>query len=210
MRTRHFPGHPEGPPFHGDFVPGDEVARRELDLNGGVIVDATFGSVEEGADNVGLLVIAGAGPKRFVLCDASRRMSFLDSIAAIKALLVRTDALAGVKRASNILGIEEKKDKKSHAGDYDTGLLSGAEETRLAAAIEERPLPLDTVSLSNSGFCHDLSVMENVGYASCWDEHGLVLLDLLSGQWSVRPESEGKTVWFCLDEDAEPPGPPDL
>jgi anti-sigma regulatory factor (Ser/Thr protein kinase) len=29
---------------------------------------------------------------------------------------------------------------------------------------------------------------------------GLMLLDLLSGQWSVRPESEGKTVWFRLDE----------
>lgn len=52
-----------------------------------ISVDATFGSVEEGADNVGLLVVAGAGPKRFVLCDASRRMSFLDSVAAIRALV---------------------------------------------------------------------------------------------------------------------------
>jgi predicted phage terminase large subunit-like protein len=52
-----------------------------------ISVDATFGSVKEGADNVGLLVVGGAGPKRFVLCDASRRMSFLESIAAIKALL---------------------------------------------------------------------------------------------------------------------------
>lgn len=54
-----------------------------------ISVDATFGSVEESADNVGLLVVGGAGAKRFVLCDASRRMSFLDSIAAIKALLVQ-------------------------------------------------------------------------------------------------------------------------
>ncbi|UWE10650.1 ATP-binding SpoIIE family protein phosphatase [Actinacidiphila bryophytorum] len=30
---------------------------------------------------------------------------------------------------------------------------------------------------------------------------GLMLLDILSGQWSVRPESEGKTVWFSLWED---------
>ncbi|WP_333767055.1 ATP-binding SpoIIE family protein phosphatase [Streptomyces sp. IBSBF 2435] len=42
---------------------------------------------------------------------------------------------------------------------------------------------------------------------------GLMLLDILSGQWSVRPESEGKTVWFSLwedeqpDEDPEPAGP---
>ncbi|MEE4542425.1 SpoIIE family protein phosphatase [Streptomyces sp. V4-01] len=39
---------------------------------------------------------------------------------------------------------------------------------------------------------------------------GLLLLDILSGQWSVRPESEGKTVWFCLDEDQPPPEPPAL
>lgn len=52
-----------------------------------ISVDATFGSVEEGADNVGLLVVAGAGPRRYVLCDASRRMSFLDSVATIKALI---------------------------------------------------------------------------------------------------------------------------
>ncbi|MFF7154201.1 SpoIIE family protein phosphatase [Streptomyces sp. NPDC008139] len=32
---------------------------------------------------------------------------------------------------------------------------------------------------------------------------GLVLLDILSEQWSVRPESEGKTVWFELSEDAD-------
>ncbi|WP_394436471.1 ATP-binding SpoIIE family protein phosphatase [Streptomyces sp. SGAir0957] len=30
---------------------------------------------------------------------------------------------------------------------------------------------------------------------------GLVLLDLLAHQWNVRPEPEGKTVWFILDED---------
>jgi anti-sigma regulatory factor (Ser/Thr protein kinase) len=29
---------------------------------------------------------------------------------------------------------------------------------------------------------------------------GLVLLDLLSHQWGVRPESEGKTVWYALYE----------
>jgi anti-sigma regulatory factor (Ser/Thr protein kinase) len=38
---------------------------------------------------------------------------------------------------------------------------------------------------------------------------GLMLLDILSGQWSVRPESEGKTVWFSLWEDEEPEEPAD-
>jgi glycyl-tRNA synthetase beta chain len=44
--------------------------------------------------------------------------------------------LAGVKRAANILSIEEKKDKRSHAGSYDLKLLSEKEELALAAAIE--------------------------------------------------------------------------
>jgi anti-sigma regulatory factor (Ser/Thr protein kinase) len=39
---------------------------------------------------------------------------------------------------------------------------------------------------------------------------GLMMLDLLALEWSVRPESEGKTVWFCLDEDQPPPAPPGL
>jgi glycyl-tRNA synthetase beta chain len=43
--------------------------------------------------------------------------------------------LAGVKRASNILGIEEKKDKKSYAGTPDAKLLKDAEEKALAEAI---------------------------------------------------------------------------
>ncbi|MEV6793049.1 SpoIIE family protein phosphatase [Streptomyces sp. NPDC051320] len=32
---------------------------------------------------------------------------------------------------------------------------------------------------------------------------GLVLLDILSDQWSVRPEPEGKTVWFSVEETAD-------
>lgn len=37
---------------------------------------------------------------------------------------------------------------------------------------------------------------------------GLMLLDVLSGEWSVRPESEGKTVWFRLAEDEDDGRPP--
>ncbi|MGH6726933.1 MAG: glycine--tRNA ligase subunit beta [Pseudolabrys sp.] len=43
--------------------------------------------------------------------------------------------LAGVKRASNILSIEEKKDKKPFAGAPDAKLLKDAEEKALAEAI---------------------------------------------------------------------------
>jgi glycyl-tRNA synthetase beta chain len=44
--------------------------------------------------------------------------------------------LVGVKRAANILAIEEKRDKRSYAGDYDLKLLEAKEELALAAAIE--------------------------------------------------------------------------
>jgi glycyl-tRNA synthetase beta chain len=52
--------------------------------------------------------------------------------------------LAGVKRAQNILSIEEKKDKVSHTGDYDAALLQVDEEKALAAAIDK--VKDDTVS----------------------------------------------------------------
>jgi glycyl-tRNA synthetase beta chain len=47
-----------------------------------------------------------------------------------------TNLLAGVKRAQNILSIEEKKDKTSYAGTYEVALLQEKEEAALAAAIE--------------------------------------------------------------------------
>ncbi len=43
--------------------------------------------------------------------------------------------LAGVKRASNILRIEEKKDNKAYAGAPDATLLAEPEEKALAAAV---------------------------------------------------------------------------
>jgi glycyl-tRNA synthetase beta chain len=55
--------------------------------------------------------------------------------------------LAGVKRGSNILAIEEKKDKKSYAGTYDLKLLTAKEELALAAAIEA--VKQDTVAAIN-------------------------------------------------------------
>jgi glycyl-tRNA synthetase beta subunit len=58
-----------------------------------------------------------------------------------------TNLLAGVKRATNILGIEEKKDKMSYAGSYDLKLLREKEELALAAAIES--VKQDTVAAIN-------------------------------------------------------------
>jgi len=61
-------------------------------------------------------------------------------VEALSELLGTDDGvnlLAGVKRAQNILSIEEKKDKASHAGDYDAALLQLDEEKTLAAAIDK-------------------------------------------------------------------------
>ncbi|MBV1693140.1 MAG: glycine--tRNA ligase subunit beta [Hyphomicrobiales bacterium] len=71
-------------------------------------------------------------------------------VEALDAFLKTDDGkvlLAGVKRASNILAIEEKKDKASHAGDYDLKLLNEKEELALAAAIEQARQ--DTVAAIN-------------------------------------------------------------
>jgi glycyl-tRNA synthetase beta chain len=71
-------------------------------------------------------------------------------VEALDAFLKTDDGanlLAGVKRASNILAIEEKKDKASHAGDYDLKLLTEKAELALAAAIES--VKQDTVAAIN-------------------------------------------------------------
>ncbi len=55
--------------------------------------------------------------------------------------------LAGVKRASNILTIEEKKDKTSYTSDYEFKRLEAKAEIALAAAIES--VKQDTVAAIN-------------------------------------------------------------
>jgi glycyl-tRNA synthetase beta chain len=55
--------------------------------------------------------------------------------------------LIGVKRAQNILAIEEKKDNTSYAGAYQVALLKEREEAALAAAIET--VKQDTVAAIN-------------------------------------------------------------
>jgi glycyl-tRNA synthetase beta chain len=83
---------------------------------------------------------------RHDLIDAIFSLPGQDDLALIvkrvEALteLLKTDdganLLTGVKRAQNILSIEEKKDKTSYAGTYDQMLLKEPEEAALAAAIE--------------------------------------------------------------------------
>lgn len=68
-------------------------------------------------------------------------------VEALDAFLKTDDGanlLAGVKRASNILAIEEKKDKTSYTGEYEIKLLEAKAENTLAAAIES--VKQDTVA----------------------------------------------------------------
>ena len=106
---------------------------------------------------IGLKVHLREKGARHDLIDAVFSLGGQDDLALIvkrvEALgeFLKTDdganLLAGVKRATNILGIEEKKDKKSYAGTYDLKLLKEKEELALAAAIES--VKQDTVAAIN-------------------------------------------------------------
>lgn len=66
--------------------------------------------------------------------------------------------LAGIKRASNILGIEEKKDKRSFDGAPDAALYSLAEEKALAKAIGEVKAEA-SAAVANEDFAAAMSAM---------------------------------------------------
>lgn len=66
--------------------------------------------------------------------------------------------LAGVKRASNILRIEEKKDGKSYAGAVDAALLKETEEQALAHHIRFLSSPLKA-AIENENFQEAMSLL---------------------------------------------------
>ncbi|MBX9682732.1 MAG: glycine--tRNA ligase subunit beta [Hyphomicrobium sp.] len=133
----------------------------ESDVGRGV----AFGSQTVDARVLDLLAFFADRLKVF-LRDQGKRHDLIDAVFALDgqddvALIVRrvdaldtllqsddgANLLAGVKRAANILAIEEKKDKTSYAGAYDIKLLKEKEETALAAAIEA--VKQDTVAAIN-------------------------------------------------------------
>jgi glycyl-tRNA synthetase beta chain len=106
------------------------------------------------AGKVGDLLAFFADRLKVQLRDQGARHDLVDAVFALEGqndllLIVRRvealgkflatedgkNLLAGVKRASNILGIEEKKDKKTYAGTPEASLLSETEEKALAAAV---------------------------------------------------------------------------
>ncbi len=64
----------------------DSKGRLELDWLA-ISVDATFGSVKETASAVGLLVVGGKGPKRFVFMDRTKARTYTETKQAIRELL---------------------------------------------------------------------------------------------------------------------------
>jgi glycyl-tRNA synthetase beta chain len=73
------------------------------------------------------------------LRDGRALVSVVERVEALGKFLDTDDGknlLAGYKRATNIIRIEEKKDKKQYTGAADAKLYKQAEEKALAAAIE--------------------------------------------------------------------------
>ncbi|MGH7879045.1 MAG: glycine--tRNA ligase subunit beta, partial [Candidatus Binataceae bacterium] len=119
------------------------------------VVDALGGPIAEWAAGVrGSLLSFFADRLKVQLREQGARHDLVDAVFALEGqddllLIVRrvealgkfldTDdgknLLAGVKRASNILRIEEKKDNKSYAGAPELKLLKEPEEKALAEAI---------------------------------------------------------------------------
>lgn len=76
----------------------------------------------------------------FGLDDQDDLALIVKRIDALSALLETEDGanlLAGVKRASNILGIEEKKDKTQYSGTLNAKLMQDGAEKDLAQAIDQ-------------------------------------------------------------------------
>jgi glycyl-tRNA synthetase beta chain len=88
----------------------DQGARHDL-------VDAVFAL--EGQDDLLMIVRRVEALGKFLATDDGKNL------------------LAGYKRAANILGIEEKKNKTQYSGEPDTKLLQQAEEKTLAEAIQK-------------------------------------------------------------------------
>ena len=130
--------------FRLPLVKEIEAAQKKFKLKDGATKSVAPDLLSFFADR--LKVFLREQGRRHDLIDAVFSLGGQDDLALIVKRVEALDAflktddganlLAGVKRASNILAIEEKKDKVSYAGGYDLKLLAEPEEVALAAAIE--------------------------------------------------------------------------
>ena len=150
-----------------DFKKWDGIADLDDELPVAGAASAAVGVVHSGEDEVAASLMAFFAERlKVYLRDKGARHDLIDAVFALPgqddlALVVkRVDALgaflktddgatllAGVKRAANILAIEEKKDKTSHAGTHDPKLLVEPAEKALAAALAS--VRADTVAAIN-------------------------------------------------------------
>jgi glycyl-tRNA synthetase beta chain len=127
-----------------------------LDLNEDIFDETAFARFAENEDVVKGLLAFFADRLKVQLRDQGARHDLVDAVFSLGGqddllLVVRrvealgkfldTDdgknLLAGTKRASNILAIEEKKDKRAFDGAPDAGLYKLPEEKALATAIDQ-------------------------------------------------------------------------
>lgn len=95
----------------------DDAVVLEVDANGrpkldwlAISVDATFGGIKETNSAVGLLVVGGRGPKRYVFMDRTKQRTYIDTKKAIRQLLQDYPAALSVlieKKANGAAIIEE-------------------------------------------------------------------------------------------------------
>ncbi len=144
----------------------DFISRSALEKTVSSIRDAGEEEGERGASEIIDLLSFFADRLKVHLREKGARHDLIDAVFALGgqddlALIVKrvealdaflktddgANLLGGVKRASNILTIEEKKDKTSYTADYDFKRLEAKAEIALAAAIES--VKQDTVAAIN-------------------------------------------------------------
>jgi predicted phage terminase large subunit-like protein len=107
-----------------------------------ISVDPTGDAVHDG-DNVGLIVIGGKGPRRYVFEDKSRRMTGLETIATIKELLVAYPTCKRVVVEKSVVGplIVEMLRKEVNQGSLRTVVVE-ALTTHMLGKKEQRVMAM--------------------------------------------------------------------
>lgn len=83
-----------------------------------VSVDATFGSLEDSASRVGLLVFGGRGADRYLLADRTRRMTFHDTCREISAIVAEQPGIKTIliEKKANGAAVIERLEEWVHEG----------------------------------------------------------------------------------------------
>ncbi len=114
------------------------------------LVDAVFGASTRSAE--------GTTGNEIAQDDLLMVVRRVEALAGFLDTDDGKNLLAGVKRASNIIRIEEKKDKREYTGVPDTKLYTQAEEIALAEAIDQAKAEA-TAAVAKEDFAAAMSAM---------------------------------------------------